>query len=257
MRDWNPALYCRFEDERTRPAVDLLARIPLEAPARVFDLGCGPGNSTALLIERYPDADVVGTDNSPAMLKAARERLPGARFELADIDAWQPGQPADLIYANASLHWVPGHERLLPRLFANVARGGVLAVQMPDNLDEPSHRLMAETAADARFASHVQNAEGMRARILSPAAYYDLLAPDAADVDVWRTTYHHRMDGPADIVQWLRGTGLRPFVEALPETLQPAFLHDFEQRIANAYPPRADGSRLLAFPRLFIVARKA
>jgi trans-aconitate 2-methyltransferase len=256
MRDWNPALYRRFEDERTRPAAELLARVALAAPKRVFDLGCGPGNSTELLVERFPEAEVVGTDNSPAMVEAARQRLPRVRFELSDINGWQPEQPADLVYSNATLQWLPDHEQLFPRLFAAVAPGGVLAVQMPDNLDEPSHRLMRETAAQPKFAQHIGDAAKVRARILPAAGYYDLLAPEAAEVDVWRTTYHHRMGTPTDIVQWVRGTGLRPFVEALPEALQPEFLAEYQARIAQAYPERADGNRLFAFPRLFIVARR-
>ncbi len=256
MQDWNPSLYRRFEDERTRPAAELLARVNLDAPRSVFDLGCGPGNSTELLVQRFPGAQVVGTDNSPAMLEAARQRLPGLGFELSDIAEWRPEAAPDLVYANASLQWIPCHERLLPRLFATLAPGGVLAVQMPDNLDEPSHRLMRETAAELRFAGHIGDAAALRARILPAGGYYDLLAPTAAEVDVWRTTYHHRMGSPADIVQWLRGTGLKPFVEALPPALQPEFLAAYEQRIDQAYPARADGSRLLAFPRLFIVARR-
>ena len=256
MRDWNPALYTRFEDERTRPAAELLARVALPSPQRVFDLGCGPGNSTALLVQRYPEAEVVGTDNSPAMIEAARQRLPTVRFELSDIHQWAPETPADLVYSNATLQWLPDHERLMPRLFTTLAPGGVLAVQMPDNLDEPSHRLMCETASLPKYAQHIGDAGKLRARILPPAGYYDLLAPEAAEVDVWRTTYHHRMGSPADIVQWVRATGLKPFVEALPEPLQPAYLSDYEARIAEAYPARSDGSRLLAFPRLFIVARR-
>jgi trans-aconitate 2-methyltransferase len=255
MRDWNPALYSRFEDERTRPAAELLARVPLQAARTVFDLGCGPGNSTDLLVQRFPQAIVVGTDNSPAMLEAARSRLPQASFELSDIRSWQV-EAADLIYANASLQWLPGHDTLLPRLFGMLAPGGVLAVQMPDNLDEPSHQLMRETAADPRWAALIGDANTVRARILPAEQYHDLLAPAGATVDVWRTTYHHRMGSPADIVQWLRGTGLKPFVDPLPALLQAEFLHDYEQRIAHAYPRRADGSRLLAFPRLFIVAQR-
>ncbi|HWT18273.1 MAG TPA: methyltransferase domain-containing protein, partial [Variovorax sp.] len=138
MLDWNPALYRRYEDERTRPAQELLARVPLPEAARVVDLGCGPGNSTELLANRFPKAQVVGTDNSEAMLASARERLPQARFELSDIATWAPREAPDLIYANASLQWVPDHETLIPRLFDALASGGVLAIQMPDNREEPT-----------------------------------------------------------------------------------------------------------------------
>ena len=255
MGDWNPALYSRFEDERTRPAAELLARVHLEVPQTVVDLGCGPGNSTELLVQRYPAARVVGTDVSEAMLATARKRLPAITFEHSDIATWSPALQADLVFANAALQWIPQHETLLPRLVDRVAPGGVLAVQMPDNLDEPSHRLMRETAAEPRFAAAIGDAANLRARILGAQAYYDLLVTDA-EVDIWRTTYYHRMDDAAAIVQWLRATGLRVFLDPLSNSAQAEFLQAYQQRIELAYPARSDGKRLLAFPRLFIVARK-
>jgi trans-aconitate 2-methyltransferase len=254
MSDWNPALYTRFEDERTRPAAELLARVPLDAPRVVVDLGCGPGNSTELLARRFPAARIVGTDSSPAMLATARQRLPQLSFEQGDIAQWAPAEPVDLAYANAALQWVGDHPRLLPRLLSALAPGGVLAVQMPDNLDEPSHRLMRETAA-ALLGIAADDGDQHRARILPAQQYYDLLALQA-DVDVWRTTYYHRMDDAAAIVQWLRATGLKPYVDPLAPDLQARFLAEYQHRIELAYPPRADGKRLLAFPRLFIVARR-
>ena len=255
--DWNPELYKRFEDERTRPARELLARVALDAPARIADLGCGPGNSTELLVQRFPGAEVIGVDNSQAMLASARERLPDCCFELSDIATWQPDTPPDLIYANAALQWVGDHERLIPRLFSQLAPGGVLAVQMPDNRDEPTHRLMREVAGLDPYATLIRDAAAVRTSILSLDTYYDLLAPDAAGVDVWRTAYQHPMASAAKIVEWLRSTGLRPFVDPLPDELRSAFLAEYEQRIAQAYARRADGRLLLAFPRLFFVARRA
>jgi trans-aconitate 2-methyltransferase len=257
MADWNPSLYRRFEDERTRPAAELLARVPLAEAASVYDLGCGPGNSTELLVQRFTSARVVGTDNSTAMIQAARERLPGCAFELSDIAQWRPqGRAPELVYSNATLQWLPDHEALFPRLFATVAPGGVLAIQMPDNLDEPSHRLMRETATDGRWSAAIGDAAKVRAQLLDADGYYDLLAPGAARIDVWRTTYHHVMNAPADIVQWVRATGLRPFVDPLSPEQQGEFIADYERRIGEAYPARADGKRLLAFPRLFIVAQR-
>jgi trans-aconitate 2-methyltransferase len=256
MADWNPALYSRYEDERTRPAQELLARVPLASPRRVVDLGCGPGNSTELLVQRYPDAHVTGIDNSQAMLESARQRLPGVAFSLGDIATWRPERAPDLIYANAALQWVPGHEALFPRLFAELAPGGVLAVQMPDNLDEPSHRLMREVAAQAPYAGPIGDASRLREPRRPIADYYDLLAKDAALVDAWHTVYQHRMDSPGAIVEWVRATGLRPFVDPLNAELRSSFLGDYERRIDAAYPARSDGRRLLAFPRLFIVARR-
>ncbi|MGB6450570.1 MAG: trans-aconitate 2-methyltransferase [Steroidobacteraceae bacterium] len=255
MNDWNPALYSRFEEERTRPAAELLARVPLYAPKLVVDLGCGPGNSTELLLKRYPSARIVGTDTSRAMLEAARQRLPGLTFERSDIAKWSAAQPIDLLYANASLQWVPAHARVIPRLLGSLAPGGALAAQMPDNLDEPSHVLMRETAADPRFAPLIGDANRLRTRIPSAQHYYDWLAP-LTHVDIWRTTYYHPVDGAAAIVQWLRSTGLNPFLEPLTPELQGLYLAEYERRIDAAYPARADGKRLLAFPRLFIVAQR-
>ncbi|MDM0012686.1 trans-aconitate 2-methyltransferase [Variovorax sp. J22P168] len=260
MLDWNPALYSRFEDQRTRPARDLLARVPLAAASRVIDLGCGPGNSTELLVQRFPAADVVGTDNSEPMLESARQRLPQARFEFGDIGTWAPdaarGNAPDLIYANASLQWVPDHEALIPRLFAALAPGGVLAVQMPDNRQEPTHRLMREVAGEAPWAQAIGNPERLRTELLGIEGYYDLLAAEAATVDVWRTAYQHPMASAAAIVEWVSGTGLKPFVDPLPGELRTSYLAEYERRIALAYPARADGQLLLAFPRMFIVAQK-
>lgn len=257
MLDWNPALYRRYEDERTRPAQELLARVPLSGATHVVDLGCGPGNSTELLANRFPTAKVVGTDNSEAMLASARERLPQARFELSDIATWAPqDQAPDLIYANAALQWVPDHEQLIPRLFAALAPGGVLAIQMPDNREEPTHRLMRAVAAEAPWAEPIGNADRLRTLLLPLGGYYDLLAPDAARVDVWHTIYQHPMANAAAIVEWVRGTGLKPFVDRLPADLQASYLAEYERRVDQAYPARTDGKRLLAFPRMFIVAQK-
>lgn len=256
MSSWDPGLYRRFEDERTRPARELLARVALSAPQRIYDLGCGPGNSTELLLERFPGAHVVGTDNSEAMLASARERLPTCSFEFSDIAAWRPADAPDLIYANAALQWVGDHEALVPRLFDALAPGGVLAIQMPDNRDEPTHRLMREVAALDPWSGTIGSAAAVRTKILSLTAYYDLLAGEAAEVDVWRTAYQHPMETPAAIVEWVRGTGLRPFIDPLPAEQRTAFLAEYERRIALAYPPRADCRLLLAFPRLFIVARR-
>lgn len=257
MSDWNPALYRQFEDERTRPARELLARVPLAAARRVYDLGCGPGNSTELLVARFPDAEVIGTDNSTAMLAEARQRLPQQTFELGDIAGWAPaGDAPDLIYANASLQWLGDHAALIPRLFAALAPGGVLAVQMPDNLDEPSHRLMRDVASEAPWAAAIGDAGAVRSRLLEAGQYYDLLARNAATVDVWHTIYRHPMMSADAIVQWLRSTGLRPFLAALDAPLQRSFQAEYERRIDQAYPARADGQRLLAFPRLFIVAQR-
>lgn len=255
MSGWDASLYSQFERERTRPAADLLAQVGDIAPRLAVDLGCGPGNSTALLVQRFPQARVVGLDSSAAMLTEASARLPACRFEQADIATWTPDEPPDLI-TNAALQWVPDHPTLFPRLLGLLAPRGILAVQMPDNRDEPSHVAMRDTAAEAPFAAFIGAAAASRVRVLAAATYYDLMASLTGTLDLWRTFYQHPMDSPGAIVRWVRATGLRPFLDALPPDRHNAFLARYEARLDTAYPARADGCRLLAFPRLFIVARR-
>ncbi|CNI34660.1 trans-aconitate 2-methyltransferase [Yersinia pekkanenii] len=255
MQDWDPDLYRQFEAERTRPAKDLLAHITAIQPRHISDLGCGPGNSTELLRQRFPHTQLVGIDNSAAMLASAQKRLPDCTFLAADIRQWQPSEPQDLIYANASLQWLTDHPQLFPSLFAKLTANGILAVQMPDNLAEPSHRAMRQVAENGPWQQTLQEAGAIRAKVLTANQYYDLLAPNADQVDIWRTTYYHPMPSAQAIVDWLRATGLRPFLEPLSEAMQLDFLQDYLALIDIAYPQQTDGRRLLAFPRLFIVAR--
>jgi len=255
--DWSAGQYLKFEDERTRPARNLLAEVPLAAPRYCVDLGCGPGNSTALIAARFPEARIVGVDTAPDMLRAARERLPGATFVEADVATWQADAPADLLFANAVFQWVPGHLAVLERLMGALAPGGVLAVQMPDNLGEPSHLLMEETARSGPFADAFAGKTIRREALPAPRTYVERLAPLAAKVEVWHTIYQHRLADAAAIVEWVKGTGLRPYLDPLPQERRAAFLEAYTARIAEAYPPLAAGGVLLAFPRLFMVAVKA
>ncbi len=255
---WSAAQYTRFEAERTRPVRDLLAQVPNEAAARAADLGCGPGNSTALLQARYPDAAVTGLDSSADMVAAARTRLPAIRFAIGDIATWDgAGGPFDVILANASLQWVPGHAALLPALLGRLAPGGSLAVQMPDNMEEPAHRLMRAIAADGPWS--VKLAHAARANDRQGIDwYYRTLRAEGARVDIWRTTYHHPLDGgAAAIVEWFKGSGLRPYLDPLDAAGRSAFLARYEAAIAEAYPALPDGSVLLPFPRLFFVATRS
>ena len=256
MADWNARQYLKFEDERTRPARDLLAQVPLDRAALAVDLGCGPGNSTELIAARFPQAELLGLDSSPAMLDAARKRLPQARFELADAATFTLPRPADLIFANAVLQWVPDHAALFPRLLSLLAPGGVLAVQMPDNLDEPSHVAMRETAMTGPWAEKLAGAVGARTVLPPPGRYYDLLIPGAARVNIWHTIYNHALDGAPAIVEWVKGTGLRPFIDPLEGDEKAQFLEEYRQRLLAPYPEQVDGKVLLAFPRLFIVAQR-
>lgn len=253
MSDWQPRQYLAFADERTRPSRDLLARVPLAAPRLIYDLGCGPGNSTQVLVDTYPQADIIGIDKSPAMLEAARKACPSARFEAGDLAHWVPqGQP-DLLFSNAAFQWLPDHLALLKRLLSGLGKNAVLALQMPDNLGEPSHRLMAEAAAP--WSIKLNAAMAARAVLPSPQAYYDALKPHCARLDIWHIIYNHPLQGAGAIVEWLKTTGLRPWLDPLDAVEQAAFLAAYEKLVAQAYPAGADGTVLLRFPRLFLVAQ--
>jgi len=254
--DWSARQYLKFEDERTRPPRDLLAQVPLQSARWVVDLGCGPGNSTELLIERYPAAEVVGLDSSPDMLRQARERLPHGVFMQADLKSWTPEKPADLLFANAVFQWVPDHNSVLPRLLRALPHGGVLAVQMPDNTDEPALALMREVGSRGPWAAKLAAANAARDDLPSVDAYYDLLRPLCVNIDIWHTVYNHVMAAPEAIVEWFKGSALRPFLSALDANLQAGYLAAYSAEIARAYPPRFDGRVLLRFPRLFIVAAR-
>lgn len=256
MGDWNPSQYLAFADERTRPARDLLAQVPLVAVRRVFDLGCGPGNSTALLVTRYPQAHVTGIDNSPAMLEQARADCRGADFAFGDLSIWLPPDQPDLLFSNATFQWVPGHLKVLERLASTLPAGGVLAVQMPDNLNEPSHRLMQVAAEHGPWSNKLREAAGARDVLPAIDTYYARLKPHFARLDIWHTAYCHPLDGVDGIVRWLGSTGLRPFLAPLDSEERESFLTVYRLLLAKAYPAQADGKVLLRFPRLFMVGTR-
>jgi trans-aconitate 2-methyltransferase len=251
MPTWDQAQYAKFIDARTRPAQELLARVPLSAAARVVDLGCGPGNSTELLCARWPSARITGVDSSPEMLRSARAAAPAIEWLEADLRAYRADVALDVLFANAVMHWLPDHASLFPALLDQLQPGGALAIQMPYNFEEPSHRAMREIAGP--WAATTQQVR-TESPVGTPAFYYDLLAPRARAVDIWQTRYEHVMADARAIVEWVKGTGLRPYLEALPEREREPYLTAYEARIAEVYPPRADGRRLFSFPRLFIVA---
>ena len=254
--DWDTALYLKFEEERTLPARDLLARAPRDA-RHVVDLGCGPGTSTQLLAARYPDAHIVGIDNSAQMLVAARARLPDIAFEQREIGAWRPSVAPDLIFANAALQWLPDHQDLIPRLMSFLADDGCLAIQMPDNRQEPSHALMRLVAADGPWADRLVPVAKTRGLIGIYSDYYRWLKPLSRKVEIWQTTYVHRLPGVGAVVDWFRGSGLRPFLKLLDECEREQFIARYMEGLADAYPPEPDGSLLFLYPRLFVVASKA
>ncbi len=256
MTAWNSQLYLKFARERTRAAQDLLASIPDIEPHSIFDLGCGPGNSTELLAAAYPDAPIVGLDLSQDMLDVARDVAPGAQFIEADIASWRPPRPAGLIFANASLHFVPDHRERMIELMSCLDQGGVLAVQMPNNIHEVSHALMRMVAADGPWASRLVPIAKTRALVGGIDEYYELLADKCSRLDIWQTTYVHPLANVDGVVEWFEGSALRPFIDALAPFECEAFLARYRAELAAAYPLQSDGKVLLRYPRLFIVAQR-
>jgi len=254
MEDWSARQYLKFEDERTRPPRDLLAQVPLQRPRRVVDLGCGPGNSTELLVERFPQSEVVGLDSSPDMLCKARERLPMCEFIEADVATWMPDRQTDLLFANAVMQWLPDHPAILRRLLESLSPGGVLAVQMPDNTREPALVFQGEVGRTGPWADHPEIKAASREDLPSVENYYDLLKPVCTHIDIWHTIYNHVMASAEAIVEWFKGSSLQPFLSPLDAAAREKFLAAYTKKIAGAYKPRVDGKVLLKFPRLFIVA---
>jgi trans-aconitate 2-methyltransferase len=251
---WSPDTYLQFADERSRPFVDLTVRIAAEAPATVVDLGCGPGQLTASLSRRWPDARIEGIDSSAEMIDAAQEHASKrVRFRLADLSQWRPDVSVDVIVANASLQWVPGHRELLPGLVDCLAPGGWLAFQVPGNFGEPSHVLLRQLASDPRFADHTRGVAYPQA--FDAATYLGDLGSLGCRVDAWETTYLHVLTGPDPVFRWISGTGARPVLQALPDDLREEFVADYKALLRDAYPEQTYGS-VLPFRRVFVVAEK-
>ncbi|MDR3719437.1 MAG: methyltransferase domain-containing protein [Bryobacteraceae bacterium] len=251
---WDAQLYLRFSKERTQAAIDLVARIQLAGPRRIVDLGCGPGNSTAVLRARWPQAEITGLDQSAEMLAEARRAFPGQAWLQADISAWTADQPYDLVYSNAAIQWVHGHARLMPHLLEQVAPGGALAVQIPAHSGSPLHLRMRQIALDERWRERMGGAINSIVEE-PPAYYYDLLAPRCLRLELWETEYIHVLDSVAAIVEFIRGTGLRPYLEALGnEPDRELYLSLLAGAIAHDYPQQADGKVLFPFRRLFFIA---
>ena len=251
---WDPDVYMKFANERTRPAMELLARVPIAAPKRVIDLGCGPGNSTALLATRWPNAGIEGLESSPEMLAKAKASGTRATWTLGEVESWSPATPYDVVFSNATLHWIADHRALLPRLISHLSEHGALAFQVPRNFDAPSHVLMREVANSGPWAAKLANAR--QVNVLSPDSYFDILAPLTRSLDIWETMYLHVLEGDDPVLTWVSGTGLRPFVQPLDTQQRDRFVAEYRARLREAYPRRADGKTLLPFQRLFVVAQR-
>lgn len=255
MTDWNAAQYLKFSAQRTQPAIDLAGRIDCPGAKKVLDVGCGPGNSTEILARRFPGAAVLGIDAAEEMIEAARKAHPELTFRRCDAGrdlSSLPG-PFDVVFSNACLQWIPDHERLLPALLALTRPGGVLAFQIPMQYEEPIHRIISAMIRSRRWKTALGGLTLFHH--LGKRGYVDLLAAMTADFDVWETTYYHILPSHADIIEWYRGTGLRPYLAALPETERTAFTEAVYRAVVRHYPPLRDGRILFPFPRFFATAK--
>lgn len=252
---WNPEQYLKFAQPRLRPALDLLARIDLSAPARIVDLGCGTGSITGLMARRWPAAQITGVDDSASMLERARAEHPGIRWQQQSMADWRADEPVDLLFSNAALHWLPDHPALFASLIGQLAPGGVLAVQMPRNFSAPSHTAIADTVREGPWRARLEPLI-RPLPVMEPAAYFEICAPLAADVDLWETEYLQVLTGQDPVKEWTKGTWLRQFLDALDEPQRSRFEADYAARVARAYPPLPDGRTLFPFRRLFLIATR-
>jgi trans-aconitate 2-methyltransferase len=252
---WNPEQYLKFAQPRLRPALDLLAHLSVIQPRTVYDLGCGTGNITRLLADRWPDALVSGVDDSAEMLAQAAQQSGAIRWIQQSLATWTPSEPADLIYSNAALHWLPQHTALFPSLVAKLAPGGILAVQMPRNFLAPSHTAIHETVLAGPWRSKLEPLI-TPPPVGTPQFYYSLLHANAAVLDIWETEYLHVLSGPDAVKEWTKGTWLKQFLDRLSEPQRSEFETDYARRVGTAYPPLANGQTLFPFRRLFIVLQK-
>ena len=251
---WNPGQYLRFSDHRLRPALELMDRIPIEAPGVIYDLGCGTGHITRLITERWDSAKVYGVDNSVEMLEKARTEASDVQWAQADISDWTPGETPDLIYSNATLQWLPDHQNLFPRLAGYLDNGGCLAVQMPLSWSATSHRLMRETLVDCGVGTEALRQAVARKWVEDADVYYDMLSGCCTSLDIWETEYLQALEGEDPVLEWVKGTGLRPILNGLNDEERDTYLAEYHRRLREAYPARKDGVTLYPFRRLFIVA---
>jgi trans-aconitate 2-methyltransferase len=256
---WDPNQYLKFADHRLRPSLELLERIPIAVPRVIYDVGCGAGEQARIIAERWPDATVYGVDSSKEMLEKASTEPSRVQWVEADVRTWQPAEPPDLIYSNAAFQWVDGHTELFPRLVGLLAPGGCLAVQMPLSWSMISHRLMRQTLSDGGTGGTALGTEELRQRVArkwvdDADEYYDLLVGLTTSIDIWETEYLQILDGPDPVLEWVKGSGLRPILNELEETERKTYLDEYARRLREAYPQRANGRTLYPFRRLFIVA---
>lgn len=256
MAEWDSRQYAKFLKERTQPSIDLAARITGVEPAEIIDIGCGPGNSTQVLKERFPSAHTIGADNSENMITSAREKHPELDFMTLDAsgDMSALNGKFDVVFSNACIQWVHGHEQLLPKMFALLRCGGVMAVQIPMNYDEPIHQIIGRLTNGEKWGSRFPDPRIFYTKTQSE--YFDILSGITDDFELWKTTYLHRMGSHDDIIEWYKGTGLRPYLAQLNEAEGAEFISELLAELKQAYPVQKNGEIIFAFPRFFFIARK-
>lgn len=251
---WDVEQYTRFQGPRLRPGLDLISRIPHPGPRMIVDVGCGTADLTAVLASRWPQASVIGIDHSAEMVAVARAAHPTLAVDHADLRTWQPPSPVDVLFSNAVLMWVPNHGEVMPALLGHLTPGGVLAIQMSDNFQSPAHRAIGGTLDALGLSDRVTP---LGEPVASTDVYCRMLAPYAAALDIWQTTYWHPLTGTDPVVEWLKGTALRPVLQGLQAADRMRFLDRYRQVVATAYPREPDGTTWFPFRRLFLVVTKA
>ena len=254
MTTWEPQTYLRYSEIRFRAGLDLIARIPKSDYATIYDLGCGTGHLTRILADTFPNSKVIGIDSSPEMLAEARREFPAMSWQQADINSWHPPGPPDLIFSNAAFQWVPAHETLFPSLLQRLRPGGALAIQMPRHFESPSHLELKDLVQQSEWRAQLEPL--LLAPVPSPESYWRWLSPHARNVDLWETIYLQVLEGADPVVNFMRGTALRPFLTALSADDGARFVDAFAKRMAAAYPPQANGQTLFPFRRIFMVAQR-
>lgn len=252
---WNSQQYLRFKTERTQPAIDLVNRINMDNPKRIIDIGCGPGNSTQVLASRYPNAYILGVDNSENMIETAKKNYPGLDFKICDVsvELSQFDSDFDIVFSNACIQWIPDHKNLIKELLCLLNKNGVLAVQIPMNSEEPIHRIISEMATSEKWKEYFTDPSV--SYTLSQGEYFDILSELSEDFGIWETIYCHDMKSHNDILEWYRATGLRPYLEVLPDDKKNEFECDIMENLIQRYPKQKNGDVIFRFPRFFFTAR--
>ena len=256
MADWDSAQYLKFNKERTQPSIDLANRIPLLKPKKIIDIGCGPGNSTKVLFDKYPNANILGVDYSENMLDKASENYPMIKFSAFDAssDTWNLDNDYDIVFSNACIQWIPNHNELLRKMMNLLNDGGILAVQIPIQYNEPIYEIMKKVVSSQNQENRFSYSNPLN--ILNDSEYYDILSEISKDFEIWTTTYYHRMKNHRDIVEWYKSTALKPYLDRLDEAEQKVFLEDVYREVLTQYKTQANGEIILRFPRLFFIGKK-